>query len=82
MNSRIGFGSDLHNAENKEAAILLIESVKPEQRREYLDRVDKEGCTALHIAASHDRTGVVKLVTQRKLIWLNISAVYVQIMMN
>jgi len=49
----------LHNVSNQEKARLLVESVKLEERRDYILSVDENMCTALHIAAYNDKVDVV-----------------------
>jgi len=49
----------LHNVSNREEARLLVESVKLEERRDYILSVDENMQTALHFLACNNRVDVV-----------------------
>jgi len=56
-------GKTLHKAKSREEAKLIIESVPPDKRREFiLSAVDEKQCTALHIQTSQDRVDVVEYI--------------------
>jgi len=50
----------LHHAESKEIAKLLVDSVRPEHKKEFLLSVSSTQKTALHFAAGRGRTDVVE----------------------